>query len=91
MLAEGPPAVRSGPGQTILMDRLAGAPPELLALAADVADRLRLARQFARRRLAALPQSPARLDPRRAEGRARLLRRRDEILGRMDQSLRKDT
>ncbi len=36
--------------------------------------------------LAALPQSPARLDPRREEGRARLLRRRDVILGRMEAS-----
>lgn len=36
--------------------------------------------------LAAIPQSPARLDPRREAGRARLLRRRDEILGRIESS-----
>lgn len=36
--------------------------------------------------LAALPQSPSRLDPRREAGRARLLRRRDEILGRIEGS-----
>jgi len=36
--------------------------------------------------LAALPQSPARLDPRREAGRARLLHRRDEILGRIEGS-----
>jgi penicillin-binding protein 1C len=36
--------------------------------------------------LAAIPQSPSRLDPRREAGRARLLRRRDEILGRIEGS-----